>query len=139
MHQSIGLLPNWSVLRWDFKFYLYFFLLSRLLRSLGRSRMRRSFVNFVMYAWQKAQPAARSTNASSSIYLHASTASAIMSQLRFWSLRDSNFFIQTGEGTLLQALLWYGWQNVYMSLFARIRLEVKRERVQIMKEEEAAK
>ena len=35
------------------------------------------------------------------------------------------------------ALVWVA--NVYMSLFARIRLEVKRERVQIMKEEEAAK
>jgi hypothetical protein len=35
------------------------------------------------------------------------------------------------------ALVWVA--NVYMSLFARIRLEVKRERVQIKKEEEAAK
>jgi hypothetical protein len=35
------------------------------------------------------------------------------------------------------ALVWVA--NVYMSLFARIRLEVKRERVQIMKEEEGAK
>ncbi|MGC2657328.1 MAG: hypothetical protein WA324_05075 [Bryobacteraceae bacterium] len=31
------------------------------------------------------------------------------------------------------ALVWVA--NVYMSLFARIRLEVKRERVQIKKEE----
>jgi hypothetical protein len=35
------------------------------------------------------------------------------------------------------ALVWVA--NVYMSLFARIRLEVKRERVEIMKEEEAVK
>jgi hypothetical protein len=35
------------------------------------------------------------------------------------------------------ALVWVA--NVYMSLFARIRLDVKRERFQIKKEEEAAK
>jgi hypothetical protein len=34
------------------------------------------------------------------------------------------------------SLVWVA--NVYMSLFARIRLEVKRERVQIKKEEEGA-
>jgi hypothetical protein len=35
------------------------------------------------------------------------------------------------------ALVWMA--NVYMSLFARIRLDVKRERVQIKKEEEGVK
>jgi hypothetical protein len=35
------------------------------------------------------------------------------------------------------ALVWVA--NVYMSLFARVRLEVKRERVQIKKEEKAIK
>jgi hypothetical protein len=35
------------------------------------------------------------------------------------------------------SLVWVA--NVYMSLFARIRLEVKRERVQIKKEEEGVK
>ena len=35
------------------------------------------------------------------------------------------------------ALVWVA--NVYMSLFARIRLDVKRERVQIKKEEEGVK
>ena len=101
--------------------------------------MRRSFGNFGTCALEKAQRVVGSMNVSSLIYLGASTASVIMSQLCFLIIIRFKLLYPDWRGYLIAgfALVWMA--NVYMSLFARIRLDVKRERVQIKKEEEGAK
>jgi ABC-type Na+ efflux pump permease subunit len=91
-------------------------------------------VNFAKCAWGKAQPAAGFTNASSSIYLRASIASATVAAV-FLLITRFNLLYPDWRGYLIAGFYLVWVANVYMSLFARIRLEVKRERVQIKQQE----
>jgi|SRR5579864_3456658 len=73
--------------------------------------------------------------ASSSAFSLVSTASVIMSPQDSCCSPASGCYFGIGAVTSLRSLHWSGWQTRYMSIYNRLRLDIKREQVEIKAEE----
>jgi len=93
------------------------------------------FREFMTYAWRRAGHAGGCTNESSSTFLTCEYCFSHYVTALFLVSLDSSCYCPDWRGYVIAGFSLVGIANVYLGLFARLQLDVKRERVEITAEE----